>query len=59
MNASDQPHDLERPTFDNSPYDQENLRKPTGHKPWGKSRRKYESVGENVNRERASRTKEL
>lgn len=56
---SDQPYDLERPTFDNSPYDQENLRKLTGHKPSGKSWRKYESVGENVNRERASRIKEL
>lgn len=55
---SDQPYDLERPAFDNSSYDQENLRKPTGHKSSGKPRRKYESVGGNVDRERASRIKE-
>lgn len=56
---SDQLYDLERPAFDNSPYDQENLRKPTGHKSSGKPRRKYESVGGNVDRGRASRIKEL
>lgn len=56
---SDQPYDLERPAFDNSPYDQENLRKLTGHKPSGKSRRKYESVRGNEDRERAPRIQDL